>query len=155
MSVMLVRDTVSVAQRQRRLGYVCGGVHGSMAGMPWRAVGRSRRWLVKDVERSRTTKRPSSTLQSQNTAAHTKVHVVVSQKAHVVLRALQHIRKCTSSSLQVHVVREKRRPAKPAAALRGANYTKDLVKYVVLLAAGADEAAVEQLLARLRHSCFF
>ena len=133
------REQGSVRGGERRSGSggtaVCGGgAWLACLGELWVALGGG---LVKDV----IAKRPSSS-PSGSVTGH-----VVSQL------------NCTSSSLQVHVVREKRRPAKRVAALAvkplgprqpRPNCTKELVKYVVLLAAGH----VEQLLACLRHSCF-
>ena len=89
-------QSVSGAAAAAAASAVCGG-GAWLACLGWRAVGRSRRWLVKNVGAAEPRKRPSSTLQSQNTATHTKVrggekknpatdiylHVVV-EKAHAV-----------------------------------------------------------------------
>ena len=83
-------QSVSGAAAAAAASAVCGGGVW-LACLGWRAVGRSRRWLVKDVGAAEPRKRPSSTLQSQNTATHTKVHVVVKKnratdtKLHVVV----------------------------------------------------------------------
>eukprot|EP00964_Phaeocystis_antarctica_P164452 scaffold142567_cov142-Phaeocystis_antarctica.AAC.1 len=128
---------------------VCGG-GAWLACLGWRAVGRSRRWLVKDVGAAERRKRPSSTLQSQNTATHTKVHVVVKKEpCNIYLFARRREK--------AHAVREEKAASKRAAwrRTRGqacgrgppqpiTNYTKDLVKYCMWCFWWRDEAALEQ-----------